>query len=158
MFDIINPIRRTESAGGASHYAREPYVLPGDVYGPGQNLGLGGWSWYTGAASWTWQLGVEKILGLRLENGRLAIDPCLPRDWGGYSATVRTSKGAIAVTVEDPDGHGRAEMKLSVDGRPRRTLAPIPFPGPGKTRKVSLVLIGPGSRDPMEDPGPGRGV
>jgi len=158
VFDIINPIRRTESAGGASHYAREPYVLPGDVYGPGQNLGLGGWSWYTGAASWTWQLGVEKILGLRLENGRLAIDPCLPRDWGGYSATVRTSKGAIAVTVEDPDGHGRAEMKLSVDGRPRRTLAPIPFPGPGKTRKVSLVLIGPGSRDPMEDPGPGRGV
>jgi len=136
VFDIINPIRRTESASGARHYTREPYVLPGDVYGPGQNLGLGGWSWYTGAASWTWQLGVEKILGLRLVNGSLTIDPCLPPGWGGFAATISTGKGSIEVTVEDPDKLGRGEMKLSVDGRSRKTQVPIPFPGAGKTRKV----------------------
>jgi len=136
VFDIINPIRRTESDSGARHYAREPYVLPGDVYGPGQNLGLGGWSWYTGSSSWTWQLGVEAILGLRLVKGQLIIDPCLPREWGGFTATVCTEKGSIEVTVEDPDRLGRGEMKLSVDGRSRKTLAPIPFPGVGKTRKV----------------------
>jgi cyclic beta-1,2-glucan synthetase len=136
VFDIINPIRRAGSASGALHYAREPYVLPGDVYGPGQNLGLGGWSWYTGAASWTWQLGVEKILGLRLESGGLVIDPCLPRGWGGFTAMIGTKKGIIEVTVEDPDGLGRGEMKLFVDGRSRKSRASIPFPGPGKTRKV----------------------
>jgi cyclic beta-1,2-glucan synthetase len=141
VFDIINPIRRTQSSSGALHYAREPYVLPGDVYGPGQNLGLGGWSWYTGAASWTWQLGVEAILGLRIVNARLTIDPCLPRGWGGFKATVRTRNGSIEVTVEDPDGLGRGEIRLSVDGRSRKTRAPIPFPGPGKVRKVSGTLF-----------------
>jgi cyclic beta-1,2-glucan synthetase len=143
VFDIINPIRRTESSSGARHYAREPYVLPGDVYGPGQNLGLGGWSWYTGAASWTWQLGVEAILGLRIVNARLVIDPCLPRGWGGFSATVRSKKGSIEVTVEDPDGLGRGKIRLSVDGRSRKTPAPVPFPGPGKTRKVNVTLFDP---------------
>ena len=145
VFDIINPIRRTESAGGARHYAREPYVLPGDVYGPGQNLGLGGWSWYTGAAGWSWQLGVEKILGLRFENGRLAIDPCLPRGWGGFTATVRTRKGSIEVKVEDPDGLGRGAVQLFVDGRSRRSRSPIPFPGTGKTQKLRVVLQPAGS-------------
>jgi len=141
VFDIINPIRRTESAGGARHYQREPYVLPGDVYGPGQNLGLGGWSWYTGSSSWTWQLGVEAILGLRIVNGHLAIDPCLPRGWGGFTATVRTEKGNIEVRVEDPDRLGRGEIRLSVDGRSHQTEGPVPFPGAGKTRKVSVTLL-----------------
>jgi len=140
VFDIINPIRRTQSNSGAQHYEREPYVLPGDVYGPGQNLGLGGWSWYTGAAGWTCQLGVEAILGLRVLNGRLAIDPCLPCYWGGFPATVRTEKGSIEVTVEDPDRLGHADLELFVDGRLRKTLAPIPFPGSGKTSKVKVIL------------------
>lgn len=140
VFDIINPVRRTQSNSGALHYEREPYVLPGDVYGPGQNLGLGGWSWYTGAAGWTWQLGVEAILGLRVMNGRLAIDPCLPRGWGGFTATLRTAKGSIEVTVEDPDRLGHADLELSVDGRSRKTLAPIPFPGAGKTRMVTARM------------------
>ncbi|WP_193335573.1 GH36-type glycosyl hydrolase domain-containing protein [Devosia beringensis] len=140
VFDIINPIRRTQSNSGARHYVREPYVLPGDVYGPGQNIGLGGWSWYTGAAGWTWQLGVEAILGLQLKKGRLAIAPCLPRDWGGFTATVRTESGSIEVVIEDPDRLGHGEMQLFVDGRPRKTLAPIAFPGSGKTRKVRVLL------------------
>ena len=115
-------------------------MLPGDVYGPGQNIGLGGWSWYTGAAGWTWQLGVEAILGLQLKKGRLAIAPCLPRDWGGFTATVRTESGSIEVVIEDPDRLGHGEMQLFVDGRPRKTLAPIAFPGSGKTRKVRVLL------------------
>lgn len=145
VFDIISPIRRTENAGGARHYAREPYVLPGDVYGPGQNLGLGGWSWYTGAASWTWQLGVEAILGLRVIDGHLAIDPCLPRQWGGFTATVRTEKGSIEVSVESPERLGRGEIRLTVDGHPLEKPAPVPFPGPGRTSKVTAVLVGPAS-------------
>ncbi|MBU2487653.1 MAG: cellobiose phosphorylase, partial [Alphaproteobacteria bacterium] len=144
VFDIISPIRRTKNAGGARHYAREPYVLPGDVYGPGQNLGLGGWSWYTGAASWTWQLGVEAILGLRVINGHLAIEPCLPRQWGGFTATVRTEKGRIEVSVENPERLGHGEIRLSVDGRPLEKPAPVPFPGPGRTSKVTAVMVGPG--------------
>jgi cyclic beta-1,2-glucan synthetase len=34
------------------NYQREPYVLCGDVYDAKDFRGHGGWSWYTGAASW----------------------------------------------------------------------------------------------------------
>ncbi|MBZ0162082.1 MAG: cellobiose phosphorylase [Notoacmeibacter sp.] len=143
IFDIINPVRRSATKADASHYAREPYVLAGDVYGPGPNRGLGGWSWYTGAAGWTWQLGVEAILGLRLEGGGLTIDPCLPRAWGRVEAVVSGPHGTIEVLLEDPHNLGHGKLKIIVDGKVRRTKRPIAFPGPGKTRKV-LVTIGAG--------------
>ncbi len=37
-------------------YQREPYVLCGDIYAAKGFRGHGGWSWYTGAASWYLQL------------------------------------------------------------------------------------------------------
>lgn len=111
IFDIINPIRRSDTNAGTRHYAREPYVLAG-----------------------------EAILGLRLDNGRLAIDPCLPRNWGGFEATLSTERGNIEITVEHPDGLGRGNFKLVVDGRARKTRTPISFPGAGKTRKVRVIL------------------
>ena len=65
----------------AEHYRVEPYVLAGDVYGAARWVGRGGWTWYTGAAAWAWRLGVEGILGLRMEDGELRIDPCIPPAW-----------------------------------------------------------------------------
>jgi cyclic beta-1,2-glucan synthetase len=66
VFDIINPVRRTETGAAAALYRAEPYVLPGDVLGAAPHTGRAGWTWYTGAAAWTWKLGVEGILGLRI--------------------------------------------------------------------------------------------
>lgn len=140
VFDIINPIRRTQSSNGVNTYAREPYVLPGDVYGPGQNAGLGGWSWYTGAAGWTWSLGVEAILGLRLINGALSIDPCLPREWSRAEATISGPRGKIEITIEDSEKLDRGKLRFRVDGKLRRTSRPIGFPGRGKIRRVTASI------------------
>jgi cyclic beta-1,2-glucan synthetase len=146
VFDIINPIRRSQTGADAAHYMREPYVLTGDVYGPGQTIGLGGWSWYTGAASWTWQLGVEAILGLRLVNGALAIDPCLPRDWGRAEATIASAHGSIEVVIEDPDGLGQGKRIFTVDGKLRKSTRPIAFPGKSKLRRVVVKLVSKASK------------
>jgi cyclic beta-1,2-glucan synthetase len=43
-------------------YKVEPYVVAADVYtAPGQ--WAGGWTWYTGSASWMYRVGLEAILG-----------------------------------------------------------------------------------------------
>lgn len=45
----------------ASVYKAEPYVLAADVYGAPGHLGRGGWSWYTGAASWYYRVAAEHM-------------------------------------------------------------------------------------------------
>jgi len=69
IFRLINPIPRTSTRAGAQRYRAELYVLAADVGAVAPHLGRGGWTWYTGSAAWTWRLGVEAILGLRLQGG-----------------------------------------------------------------------------------------
>lgn len=53
--DLLDPTKNllTENY---KRYQREPYVLCGDVYTANGFRGHGGWSWYTGAAAWYYQL------------------------------------------------------------------------------------------------------
>src|SRR6185503_21166045 len=78
LMRMLNPLVRTQTAAGASRYAIEPYVVAGDVYAAPGHEGRGGWSWYTGAASWTYRVALEEILGFEKRGGRLRLDPCIP--------------------------------------------------------------------------------
>jgi cyclic beta-1,2-glucan synthetase len=133
VFDRINPIRQAGDPEAARRYAIEPYAVAGDIAGGEDLLGRGGWSWYTGAAAWTWRLATEHILGLRLEHGEIALAPCLPPDWEGFSATVR-GQGSIEVSVRRGTVAG-----MSVDGAGAATSV-VSFPGEGRTRKVELTV------------------
>lgn len=137
VFDRINPINHSCARHSAQKYAIEPYVVAGDIGGGEENPGRGGWSWYTGAAAWTWRLAAEHILGLGLEGGRLKLAPCLPPDWPGFSARLR-GEGVIEVTVLRGEVAG-----LTVDGE-NHAASTIPFPGQGLIRKVTLVIAASG--------------
>jgi cyclic beta-1,2-glucan synthetase len=140
VFDIISPVRRAFSKHDAEHYVREPYVLAGDVSGTGDLTGQGGWTWYTGAASWAWQLGVQGILGADLNTRKLQIDPCLPRDWGGAQLSLDGPNGKLSITIDDPENCGHGVVRTTVDGKAGKTKS-VKFPGAGKTREV-VVLLG----------------
>ncbi len=139
IFDIINPVRRTQSRDGALKYRVEPYVLPGDIAGPGQDTGRGGWTWYTGAAGWTWQLGVEAILGIRPVDGAISINPCLPKGWSGAEAALTGPRGTISIRIEDPGNKGAGVLSIKVDGKKTRAKT-VRFPGRGKKRKVVVTI------------------
>jgi len=63
-------------------YQVEPYVTCGNVDGPNSKyFGRGGWSWYTGSATWYFISGVEGILGLIPTWEGLKISPNIPEDW-----------------------------------------------------------------------------
>jgi len=135
VFDIINPVRRTETGEKAALYKAEPYVLAGDVSGAPPHIGRAGWTWYTGAAAWTWKLGVEGIMGLRIVDGKLDIRPCLPRNWALAEATLSLGKGRMHVSIENPGGLATGTVVLEVDGAPW-SGGPIPFPREGDVRVV----------------------
>src|SRR5690606_8226170 len=89
ILHLLNPLERTRTRGDVERYCVEPYVLAADVYARPPGVGRGGWTWYTGAAAWTWRLAVETILGLRRRAGALEVTPCLPTHWDGFEAWVR---------------------------------------------------------------------
>ena len=139
VFDIINPIRRAATAEDAELYKREPYVLAGDVSATGAHHRQGGWSWYTGAAGWTWQLAVNGILGASLTDGDVQFQPCLPKSWGGAELHFDGPRGKLSVVIDDPLHVGTGAVRVSVDGQQIAGKL-VRFPGPGKTAHVVVEL------------------
>ena len=78
IFDMINPVRRSDDEAKAGHYRLEPYAVAGDISAGSSHSGQGGWSWYTGAAGWAWQLAIKSILGLQQGDDHLTLRPCIP--------------------------------------------------------------------------------
>lgn len=94
-------------------YRAEPYVLAGDVYAHPDQLGRGGWSWYTGAAGWYFQAAVSGLLGMTVKEGNLTVDPKLPTGWPGWSVCWRTQAGALHISVRR-----EKRARCLLDGKP----------------------------------------
>jgi cellobiose phosphorylase len=87
-------------------YRAEPYVLAADVsYAPGRE-GQAGWTWYTGAAGWYYQVAVEELLGVTIRQGRLLLAPKLPADWPGYQARWQLPQGVVHIEVKRGENPG----------------------------------------------------
>lgn len=142
LFDRINPVRHAATPEDAARYRTEPYVVAADISGVAPHLGQGGWTWYTGAAAWTWRLAVEEILGLSLAEGKLRITPCLPKDWPGAEATVRRPTGSLHVVIHNESGLGCGPVTISVNGE-RRDGPGIAFPDDGSTHEVEVRIHAP---------------
>jgi cellobiose phosphorylase len=116
LFGLLNPIRHADSPEKAAQYMVEPYIVAADVYGAPPHTGRGGWTWYTGSASWLYRVGLEAILGFHLREGRLQIQPCIPDGWPGCEITYRHGSSTYHVVVENAGGSSGARS-LTLDGR-----------------------------------------
>ena len=115
LLAMLSPVRHTSSPEAVAVYQTEPYVVAADVYGVAPHVGRGGWTWYTGSAGWMWRVAVESVLGVTVEGGdTLALAPCVPASWPGFSVRYRLPGGSgtvYAVTAERGGAPG-----LTVDG------------------------------------------
>ena len=80
-------------------YRTEPYVIAADVYANEMHTGRGGWTWYTGASGWYRRVAIEYLLGLKVRDGRLFIEPNLPTSWNGFEAVWNLSDRALKIKV-----------------------------------------------------------
>lgn len=139
LFGLLNPIRHADGPGKVETYRVEPYVIAADVYGAPPHVGRGGWTWYTGSASWMYRLGVEKILGLRRRGQVLQVDPCIPRHWPGFEVVYRFGRAQYRIQVENPQGLNRGIGQAFLDGAPL-PAAEVPLVDDGKEHLVRFVL------------------
>nr|WP_232514174.1 glycosyltransferase 36 associated protein [Burkholderia oklahomensis] len=116
LFALLNPINRSRTRSGANRYRVEPYVVAADVYSVAPHVGRGGWTWYTGSAGWLYRAGVDGLLGLRKHGDMLTIQPCIPRSWPGFRATVRQGAAHYDIVVENPEDVSSGVSRIVVDG------------------------------------------
>ena len=116
LFQMINPLTHSSSAAGVETYKVEPYVVAADVYTAPSQLGRGGWTWYTGSASWMYRVGLEQLLGFTKVGDTLRIEPCVPRAWAGYELTYRFGRTIYDIVVRDPNGMQQRGAQVTVDG------------------------------------------
>jgi cyclic beta-1,2-glucan synthetase len=139
LFRMINPIYRADTPEKAARYKVEPYVISADVYGVAPHVGRGGWTWYTGSAAWMVRLGIEAILGLQRHGQTLRLNPCIPKDWTGYTMTYRYGQTTYVIQVDNPDGVNRGVRQILLDGSDAPNGV-IPLVDDAQCHQVKVVL------------------
>ena len=113
--------------------------MAADVYTAKGHLGRGGWTWYTGSASWMYRVGLEAILGFTKRGDTLEMDPCIPAHWPEFSVTYRCGSSSYAITVRNPHSAQRwCRNDRLLDGR--RLEGAIQLTDDGERHEVIVTL------------------
>jgi cyclic beta-1,2-glucan synthetase len=137
---MLNPINHTRSRADVQRYKVEPYVVAGDVYSEPPHVARGGWTWYSGSAAWLYRVGVEAILGFRLQGMALTIDPCVPRNWPNFSIAFRYHSATYKISVENPSSVTRGIALTRVDGQMIPGKATIGLVDDGSVHEILVVM------------------
>lgn len=138
LFQMLNPLLHAASARSMAKYKVEPYVVAADVYTAPTQLGRGGWTWYTGSASWMYRVGLEQILGLTKVGDSLRIVPRVPGAWDGFTIEYRFGTTVYHIEVRQPAGIQEHGAAIAIDG----TICAddsIPLDGNGGVRRVVVT-------------------
>ena len=102
LYSLINPIHRTQSLADVLKYKVEPYCIAADIYSNPQHPGRGGWTGYTGSASWAYKTGIENILGFHKEGDTLTITPHVPSEWDSFTVRYRFGGSTYVLRYQRP--------------------------------------------------------
>jgi cyclic beta-1,2-glucan synthetase len=118
LFQMLNPLTHALTPEDVAVYKVEPFVVAADVYTAQGHLGRGGWTWYTGSASWMYRVGLEAILGLQKHGDELEIRPRVPSGWPEYSIVYRYGRSTYEIVVSNPSAMQDGDVEVVVDGHP----------------------------------------
>jgi cyclic beta-1,2-glucan synthetase len=116
LLRMLNPVEHARDEKDCERYKVEPYVIPGDVYSLANHVGRGGWTWYTGAAAWTYRVWLEEVLGFQRRGDTLKINPVIPKDWPGFRLQYRCENTVYRIAVENPVHCSSGVTLVEVDG------------------------------------------
>ena len=118
----------------------EPYVYSQMVAGKdAPTFGEGKNSWLTGTAAWTFVSISQAILGVQPTLEGLAVAPCIPAGWAGYTIKRRYRGAVYRITVENPHHVEKGIASIAVDGTPI-TGNVLPPAAPGTEVQVRVVM------------------
>ena len=143
LYQMINPVTHALTPEDVARYKVEPYVVAADVYTTEGHVGRGGWTWYTGSASWLYRVGLEAILGFTKRAETLEMNPCIPAEWKEFSVDYRHGDSLYAIVVRNPSGMQTGVATVTLDGT--ITDGAISLVSDGNRHEV-IVTMGPKPR------------
>ena len=102
ILDMINPINHTLNRRKTDIYKLEPYSVAADIYSNKENYGRGGWSWYTASSALYFNAVLTSMLGIKMEKGKINIQPHIPNDWQEYQVKIDTPLNKFDIKVINP--------------------------------------------------------
>jgi len=126
LFNLLNPVHHGDTPDHIETYKVEPYVVAADIYAVAPHMGRGGWTWYTGSASWMYRLLTENLLGAKLEGGELRLDPRMPEAWSTFKIHYRYRNTVYHITIVRRAPDKLDKTVLTLDGEPLEgTVIPL---------------------------------
>jgi cyclic beta-1,2-glucan synthetase len=142
LFAMLNPINHARTGAAVQRYKVEPYVVAADVYTAKGQLGRGGWTWYTGSASWMYRAAVEELLGLRRHGATFSVAPTIPAMWPKFAIHWNLGGGtSYEISVVNSGHHCSGVRTAELDGEPIDPHA-IPLLTDGERHEVLVELGG----------------
>lgn len=97
----------------------EPYVHCQSTHSQfSEKFGRSRVPWLSGTASWAHFTATNYLLGIRPEPDGLRIDPCIPKEWPGFTATRKFRGMTLHIEIKNPNGKNRGISNLTVNGSP----------------------------------------
>ncbi|HEY2110518.1 MAG TPA: hypothetical protein VGH25_02195 [Dongiaceae bacterium] len=88
-----------------------------------------------------YRVGLERILGFRVQGKVLVLDPCIPKAWPRFEITYRHGASRYEIAIGNPHGVNRGVAKLEMDGKVLpQGPAQIPLVDDGATHRVQVTL------------------
>lgn len=140
LLQMLLPANYILSNERLNSYKIEPYVLSGDVYALSASIGRGGWSWYTGSASWMYRIWLEEIFGFTLRGNKLSFFPRLPKQWESIKIHYTHHNTLYKITIENPHHKGVGEIHLELDGVAVEKNE-IPLSNDGIARSLRVIIF-----------------
>jgi cellobiose phosphorylase len=136
-YSTIAPAYREEIS---DLHRMEPYVYSQMIAGKdAKRHGEAKNSWLTGTAAWNFVAISQFILGIKPDFNGLAIDPCIPKSWDGFSITRSFRDAVYEISIKNPQHVSKGIKKLTVDSKECSGNI-LPIFGDGKVHKVEAIM------------------
>ncbi len=117
-FDLYSRIAPAYREDLSEVHRMEPYVYSQMIAGKDAvRHGEAKNSFLTGTAAWNFVAVSQFILGVRPDYEGLVIDPCIPREWDGFTVKRVFRGKEFKITVKNPNHVSKGVATLTVEGK-----------------------------------------
>ncbi|WP_163194549.1 GH36-type glycosyl hydrolase domain-containing protein [Clostridium thermarum] len=139
-FEVYSKIAPAYLEDISEIHRTEPYVYSQMIAGKDAvRHGEAKNSWLTGTAAWNFVTISQWILGIQPDYNGLKINPCIPKEWDGYTITRQFRGDTYKITIENPNHVSKGVSAIWVDGKQIEGNV-LPVIGDGKEHEVKVQM------------------